>query len=270
MSSLTFSVQNQWGGDSKPWHPGGLWVIGGREGQPVVALDLTSEDDGQSLQGTMTYRGEGPIGFRATRLATNTFAVENQWGGNTAPWHPGGTWVLGGRGDQAMVAIKVTSKDNGATLEGTMTYNGEGPIGFKSEHEATGALYTVENQWGGSQAPWHYGGLWVIGGRNNQSVDAVHVTSPDNGKSLDGNMVYHGEGPIGFQGKQVCGNTYDVANQWGGDKAPWHKGGAWLIGCRGPQLPVGLQITSSNNGASFSGTMTYDGEGPIGFRAKKA
>lgn len=269
MSSLTFSVQNQWGGNSAPWHPGGLWVIGGREGQPVIALDVTSTDGGKTLNGTMTYRGEGPIGFRATMLCTNTYAVENQWGGSSAPWHSGGTWVLGGRGNQNVVAIDIKSNDSGATLTGTMTYAGEGPIGFQAAHEQTGALYNVENQWGGSSAPWHYGGLWVIGGRNSQSVVSVNVTSPDHGKSLNGNMIYQGEGPIGFQGTNVCGNGYDVSNQWGGSSAPWHKGGMWLIGCRGPQLAVALQISSSDNGLTYGGTMTYDGEGPIGFRARK-
>ncbi len=83
MSSLTFSVQNQWGGNSAPWHPGGLWVIGGREGQPVIALDVTSTDGGKTLNGTMTYRGEGPIGFRATMLRAGS--------GNL---HSGDKWIF--------------------------------------------------------------------------------------------------------------------------------------------------------------------------------
>lgn len=42
-------------------------MIGGRNGQAVIALDVRSTDKGQTLNGTMTYNNEGPIGFRGTR-----------------------------------------------------------------------------------------------------------------------------------------------------------------------------------------------------------
>ncbi len=127
-----YKVENQWGGSSAPWHPGGEWIIGGRSDKNVVALDIKSNDDGETLNGTMTYMGEGPIGFRATRTGkNNNYTVENQWGGSSAPWHPGGDWVIGGRSDQNVVAININSDDDGKTLNGTMTYIGEGPIGFK-------------------------------------------------------------------------------------------------------------------------------------------
>ena len=61
----------------------------------------------------------------------NLYKVENQWGGSSAPWHPGGDWVIGGRSDQNVVALNIKSDDDGKTLNGTMTYIGEGPIGFK-------------------------------------------------------------------------------------------------------------------------------------------
>src|SRR5688572_24202382 len=99
------------------------------------------------------------------------YTVENQWGGNSAPWHPGGTWVLGARSGQNVVAIDISSPDNGQTFNGTMTYAGEGPIGFRAQHVGIGTNeYKVENQWGGSSAPWHDGGTWTIGGRDNQNV----------------------------------------------------------------------------------------------------
>ena len=94
----------------------------------VVALDVSSPDGGRSLTGTMTYAGEGPIGFRGTRTMANTYSVVNQWGGDHAPWHPGGDWVLGCRGKQGVVAI--TAKGDGHGLHGTMTYAGEGKIGL--------------------------------------------------------------------------------------------------------------------------------------------
>ncbi|AIO69853.1 hypothetical protein [Burkholderia oklahomensis] len=258
-------VQNQWGGSSAPWHEGGMWVLGCRSGQNVVALNIKSGDGGRTLTGTMTYVGEGPIGFRATLTQSNTYAVENQWGGSSAPWHPGGTWVIGCRVNQQVVALDIESGDQGATLAGTMTYAGEGPIGFKSQ-QADGGVYAVENQWGGSSAPWHNGGVWVIGARD-QAVVAVSIGSTDSGKTLNGNMTYAGEGPIGFKGNSVAGNNYAVENQWGGTSAPWHPGGIWLLGCRSGQNVVELYITSGDNGNTFHGSMTYSGEGPIGFRA---
>lgn len=127
----SYTVTNQWGGNAAPWNPGGTWVLGGRSNQSVVAIQATSPDGGQTLTGTMTYNGEGPIGFRAKATGNNQYAVENQWGGASAPWQPGGTWVIGGRSGQAVVALDVKSADQGKSLTGTVTYKGEGPIGFK-------------------------------------------------------------------------------------------------------------------------------------------
>lgn len=125
-------MENQWGGSDAPWQPGGVWRIGGRSDQRVTALNVSSDDGGQTLAGTMTYEGEGPISFMGYLVSPNTYIVENQWGGSDAPWHPGGIWVLGGRDAQNVVAIDVSSDDGGLTLNGTMTYDGEGPIGFRS------------------------------------------------------------------------------------------------------------------------------------------
>ena len=258
-------VQNQWGGSSATWNEGGMWIIGGRAGQNVVALNIESSDGGTTFTGQMKYAGEGPIGFRATLTQSNTYTVENQWGGDTAPWHPGGSWVLGCRAGQNVVAVNIESGDGGATFTGTMTYKGEGPIGFKSEL-SDGAVYSAENQWGGAAAPWHQGGVWVLGCRD-QAVVAVDISSPDNGKTYTGTMTYAGEGPIGVQATEVAGNNYTVENQWGGNTAPWHPGGVWLIGCRAGQQAVAVNITSADGGNTFSGSITYNGEGPIGFRA---
>lgn len=125
----TYTVTNQWGGSAAPWNAGGTWVLGGRPNQSVVALQAKSADGGKTFMGTMTYNGEGPIGFRAKMTGENQYAVENQWGGE--PWQPGGTWTIGGRRGQAVVALDLKSPDQGKSLLGTVTYNGEGPIAFK-------------------------------------------------------------------------------------------------------------------------------------------
>lgn len=126
-----YQVENQWGGSSAPWNEGGKWGIGSRDNQNVVAINAKSDDGGETLNGTITYSGEGPIGFRAKRSGSNDYTVENQWGGDAAPWHDGGTWTIGGRSGQNVVAIDVKSDDGGETLNGTITYKGEGSIGFK-------------------------------------------------------------------------------------------------------------------------------------------
>jgi hypothetical protein len=126
-----YQVQNQWGGQSAAWNPGGLWAIGSRANQSVIALKLTSPDGGKTLTGTMTYSGEQAIGVQAVQSSTNSYTVQNQWGGTSAPWQPGGQWILGARKGQGVIAVDVTSSDGGKTLSGTMTYAGEGPIGFR-------------------------------------------------------------------------------------------------------------------------------------------
>jgi len=263
-----YNVQNQWGGSSAPWHQGGIFNIGNRGGQLPVGLHLRSLDKGATFSGTMTYQGEGPIGFRGVKTTTNTYTVSNQWGGDTAPWHDAGLFLLGGRDGQNAVAFDIVSADGGKTFTGTMTYAGEGPIGFKGAH-ADGFAYTAKNQWGGSAAPWHDGGQWVLGCRPNQPVVALHLTSGDAGKTLTGTMTYAGEGPIGFRGTQVMADTYLVENQWGGDQAPWHPGGQFVIGCRGKQGVVAVNATSPD-GKLLTGTMTYVGEGPIGLTLNRS
>jgi hypothetical protein len=131
------------------------------------------------------------------------------------------------------------------------------------------AVYTVQNQWGGSSAPWNQGGAFVLGGRSGQNPVAVAITSSDEGKSFNGQMTYAGEGPIGFRATQVMQNNYTVQVQWGGDSAPWHEDGIWIIGARCPQPVVALQVSSDDEGKSLNGTMTYAGEGPIGFKGAR-
>jgi hypothetical protein len=259
-----YNIQNQWGGNSAPWHPGGIFNIGNRAGQLPIALQITSGDGGKSFSGTMTYVNEGPIGFRGTMVTMNTYQVENQWGGNSAAWHDAGLFLLGARDGQNAVAFDVKSADAGTSFTGTMTYAGEGPIGFLGGH-AEGQAYNAKNQWGGKSAPWHEGGQWVLGCRAKQDVVAVNVMSNDGGKSLSGRMTYSGEGPIGFKGSLIAANTYYVENPWGGNDAPWHPGGQWVIGCRGSQRVIALQAEgSASSGGNLTGVMTYDGEGPIG------
>lgn len=42
-------------------------IIGKRVHQRVVDLDIKSDDSGETFSGKITYEGEGPITFTATR-----------------------------------------------------------------------------------------------------------------------------------------------------------------------------------------------------------
>lgn len=257
-----YAVQNQWGGKNKPWHASGTFVLGCRNDQKVVNINISSEDEGKTFSGTMVYEGEGPIGVRATQIAGSNYKVENQWGGSEAEWHPGGNWVIGARTGQNATQLIVDRVQD--SLTGTMTYVGEGPIGFEGASE-TGTSYTVENQWGGDDAAWNLGGTMQLGTRAGQKPVAFDIKSED-GKEFTGTMTYDGEGPIGFKATLQNGNNYAVENQWGGDDAPWHEAGTMIIGTRDGQYATALNITSADNGATFTGTMNYQGEGPIGFK----
>ncbi|OJJ14403.1 lectin OAA [marine bacterium AO1-C] len=141
-----YAVKNQWGGSGAPWHNAGTWVLGSRQNQLVVSIDIESNDNGKTFSGTITYEGEGPIGFKAEQISGNKYNTQNQWGGNDAPWHEGGTWVIGQRVDQRVVSLKVHSDDKGQTLVGNNTYDGEGPVGFIGVLVLVGAASQKTNQ----------------------------------------------------------------------------------------------------------------------------
>jgi hypothetical protein len=128
-----YNIKVQWGGSTAPWHQDGVWVIGGRDNQRVVKVNIESKDGDQTFSGEITYKGEGPIGFKAAHTQGNNYTTQVQWGGSTAPWNQDGVWIIGGRDNQRVVKANIESKDGGKTFSGEITYKGEGLIGFKGE-----------------------------------------------------------------------------------------------------------------------------------------
>lgn len=63
-----YDTEVQYGGPLAPWRGGGQWLIGARNTQRVVALDVSALTDNFALEGKMRYAGEGEIFFRATSL----------------------------------------------------------------------------------------------------------------------------------------------------------------------------------------------------------
>lgn len=80
-AATDYAVTNSWGSSSGNY--GGLWVMGTRDDQVPIAFDLTSDDGGRTLTGTMQYQGEGAIGFKGKYIGSNNYRVQNQWGGGT-------------------------------------------------------------------------------------------------------------------------------------------------------------------------------------------
>jgi hypothetical protein len=174
--------------------------------------------------------------------------------------------MLGCRDGQYIAAVNIQSEDHGSNFTGSITYNGEGPITFKARQQC-GNNYDCEVQWGGSSAPWHSEGTWIIGGRDVQRCIQLKADASGDGKTLNGAMRYEGEGEIGFKGNLTP--TYSVENQWGGSSADWHPGGTWVLSGRWDQKVVSMDIKSEDSGRTLHGVMTYTGEGPIGFKGNK-
>ena len=119
-----------------PWIKDGMWTLGIRGPQRVVAVDAVSKDGGETLWGSMVYQDEGPIGFRAGWLLQGYYDVENQLGvgdapwheGSTAPWEEGGNWTMGNREKSRLTSLHIKSNDKGFNFRGTMTYDDEDPV----------------------------------------------------------------------------------------------------------------------------------------------
>jgi hypothetical protein len=134
-----YQVENQWGGSSASWHSGGDWMFGGYlHRENIAAIDIKSDDGGQTLSGTVTYSSGKGIDLRATLVSSNNYIVENQQRGNAE------LWVIGGRKNQNVVALDVKSDDGGQTLHGTMIYEGEGLIGFKGTRSSPSEVQDLE------------------------------------------------------------------------------------------------------------------------------
>ena len=67
--------------------------------------------------------------------------------------------------------------------------------------------------------------------------------------------------------KAASDNRYSVLNSWGSSTG--NNGGVWTIGDRVNQRVAEVYVGSSDEGRTLLGTMRYDNEGPIGFRATR-
>lgn len=185
--------------------------------------------------------------------------VSCQPGTNTSRWIETGVWVVGNRKDQKVTDLDIRSCDGGSTLCGWMRYAGEGPIRFKAKR-LCGNTYAVENQWGKPSEKWNPAGMWLLGGRTDRYLTELKIKSADEGRTYTGTATYRGESPMRFRSSPASGTAYLVETRYGNS---WRPGGVWIIGAR--KQPI-AEIMLTGDGKGLSGTVKYDGEGPIGFR----
>jgi hypothetical protein len=131
-STKTYSVQIQFGGEQAKWNDLGVWTLDSPKKNNLVKIDAKSSDDGKTLQGTATFAGEGPVGLKAELGKEKKYSVQIQFGGEQAKWNDLGVWTLDSPKKNNLVKIDAKSSDDGKTLQGTATFEGEGPVGFKA------------------------------------------------------------------------------------------------------------------------------------------
>lgn len=88
-----------------------------------------SPGENADLEGWVQYENEGPILFRAWRIADTSYVVSVRWGASSWQRSPK-IWNIGGRPDQKIIYLHAVMF--GEKLTGTAQYENEGPIGFRS------------------------------------------------------------------------------------------------------------------------------------------
>lgn len=255
-----YAIRHHWGDANARWHDGGVLNIGNRADRHPVALRLDSEDGGHSMGGILAYADEPPCAVRALLVSANCYRVEQRPAGPQSPWRDAGLFLLGARFGQNPVTLDLLSRDAGYSFSGIMVYAGEGPIGIRGDH-AQALVYTALNQWGDADGPWHPGGQWVLGSRDDAPVTALSIESIDRGATLIGTVTYGESVPVAFRAKRIMGDSFLVEDRSGEPGEPWLAAGTWVLGGRGGQGLAAVHVERDGDG--LSGTMTYSGETPI-------
>ncbi|WP_412061793.1 hypothetical protein [Rubrivirga sp. IMCC45206] len=177
----TYEVEAQIGGEDGPWQPAGTWLLGARVEHHVVALDLTSEDGGETLAGTCRYEDEPQFTVRCQTADGGVYAVTSD--DNETPT----CWVIGR--DRPLQSLVCRSDDDGLSLLGSCDIGGT-VLGFRAVRWAGNAYHTeVRSASGGG---WTDSGMWVLGSRKDVNLVSVHLEGRG---TLTGPCAYAGERP---------------------------------------------------------------------------
>ena len=125
-------------------------------------------------------------------------------------------------------------------------------------------LYRFQYKQGDKLAPWHNAGVFKIGDPAMEPIKALNITSSDGGETLDLTVTYDGEDnpseSPNFIANHRQQNFYDVDELRDAGTEDSNEIGQWCFGARESQKIVQMNITSSDNGHTFKGKMTYQGE----------
>ncbi|MCB8945673.1 MAG: hypothetical protein H6658_18135 [Ardenticatenaceae bacterium] len=145
LSSPPESFYYLWGDVAGKWLDFGVLRNRSLRGQAITALKISSGDEGKRLVGKVAYHGEGYVDFEAVWAEPNRYEVIHRLNEQDLERYPNGRWLLGGRDDKKIIAMDVTSADNGRSFTGTITYAGEPPINIKG-HRATTTLFNKKQR----------------------------------------------------------------------------------------------------------------------------
>ncbi|RMD97452.1 MAG: hypothetical protein D6816_17540 [Bacteroidetes bacterium] len=139
-----------------------------------------------------------------SQLLENSYRIQLQWQDESAPWHDGGVFKIGGRMQKPVTALKLTLEDGSKNLTGQVIFQGEKPVNVTAKWHSQNS-YTITLP--GADDPRLAGIEWHIGSREGQNVAALDVTSADGGQTWQGTITYAGEGPIRLKAIRESGDT---------------------------------------------------------------
>ena len=123
------------------------WELGGKgNDQRVVMLNVAQVVDKwgyRVLTGKMQYSGESKQrDFNGRQFPDDVVTDRRRWMVNTGFDTPDvndqfymdfdGRWIMGGRTTQRLVMLNLFSIDNGLSMYGTISYDNEGPLEFRT------------------------------------------------------------------------------------------------------------------------------------------
>ncbi|MEM7133316.1 MAG: hypothetical protein AAF702_43860 [Chloroflexota bacterium] len=114
----------------------GTWIDSGifRLNQPIFVLNVTSEDEGETLEGDVTYVGKETK--KDVKVTWDEYTTYSDAGKS------GHVWLLGGRVSQKVTSLLISSDDNGRSIKGQIIYAGtQEPVVFRGRKASTKLQY---------------------------------------------------------------------------------------------------------------------------------
>ncbi len=245
---VPYRIEHQWGGPESTWRAGAAWILGGRAGRPIVALDCAARPGGNGFVGRVTYEGGEPAELRASKTGHNTYRVEER-SDERSPWIDAGTWLIGARWDHELSALQLSSSDGGITLDGTCQYRGEQALGFRGR-ATDGGIYLVDSRFSEEVS------LWILGESADEAVRSLRFTSDDDGRTFRGTYSSDGESVTSIRCARWAGNAYH-AETLAPAATEWKNAGLWVVGSSGKENVVAVELRSTD-GVTLSGPVTYE------------